>query len=118
MLTRTLLLRWLLGGVLLLGAASRGRAAADALPPETTAALAPEPNDFGWNNDDVTVDLLATDVGSGVGAITYWATGADPILPQTVNEDELVFDIVEEGITVVHFYATDQAGNDEEEQTL
>ena len=60
----------------------------DTTPPNTRATLSPEPNAAGWNNNDVTVSLEATDVGgSNVEEIVYSASGAQPIEEKTVRGD-------------------------------
>lgn len=91
----------------------------DTTPPVTTATLAPAPNAAGWHRDDVRVTLRATDTGgSGVDFITYSATGAQAFGPRVVNDDEVSFFIDEEGVTVIRFFATDNAGNVEVAKTV
>ncbi len=118
MLTRNLVFSCLIGTALVVAGARTSRAGGDTTDPITTVTLTPEPTEFGWNNDDVTVDLFAEDDESEVESITYWATGADPIGETTVDGDEASFDVIEEGVTVVHFFATDEAGNEERERTV
>ncbi len=92
-----------------------GAPGADTVPPTTTAKLSPQPNAAGWNNSNVTVSLTATDNagGSGVKQITYTATGAQAIATSTVNGASAVANVVSEGTTTISFFATDNAGNAE-----
>jgi hypothetical protein len=89
--------------------------ATDTIPPTTSVSLSPPPNAAGWNKTAVTVMLTAVDepAGSGVSAITYAATGAQPIARTTVAGASASFSISAEGQTTVTFFATDNAGNKE-----
>jgi hypothetical protein len=87
----------------------------DCIAPATTAARSPTANAAGWNNSDVTVNLVATDSsgGSGVKEITYSATGAQTIASNTVAGSSASVPITAEGTTTVSYFATDNAGNQE-----
>lgn len=121
MLSRRLLLALSLGASLVMAAATTSYAGdVDTTAPETTATLNPELNENGWANEDVQVTLLAEDNegGSGVDSITYSATGAQDIAENTVSGDETSFTITAEGVTVITYFATDNAGNDEAAETV
>jgi len=105
---------------LILGPADRrsgspGPGPSDTTPPTTTATVSPAPNANGWNNTNVMVSFSATDNpgGSGVKAITYSATGAQPIDQTTATGNSASTPITAEGETTITFFATDNAGNAE-----
>ena len=121
MFSRRLLLALTVGASLLAAAATTSRAGLqETIAPETTATLDPSLNANGWANENVEVTLLALDNqgGSGVESVTYFAAGAQTIASTTINDDQTTFTINQEGTTVVHFFATDVAGNVETEQTV
>lgn len=83
---------------------------ADTTAPVTTATGQPS----GWSRQDVTVNLAATDEGSGVkeiayriGTVTETVAGAAASIPVTA-----------EGTTTIAYYAKDNAGNVEAEKTV
>jgi len=86
--------------------------------PVTTAVPSPAPNVVGWNNTNVLVFLSATDGGSGVTQITFSASGAQTIAPTTVLGASASVSIAGEGVTVISYFATDNAGNVEAVKTL
>lgn len=92
---------------------------ADGIAPTTTAVPAPAPNTAGWNNTDVVVTLTATDNigGSGVREIEYSLSGAQAG-GDVVQEATAQVTIASEGITALTYFATDNAGNVEAENTL
>lgn len=92
----------------------------DTADPTTTAEPSPQPNANGWNSSDVTVSLNATDDtgGSGVKEITYSATGAQPIASTTLPGNTAPVNITVEGETTITYFAKDNAGNTEVDQTL
>jgi hypothetical protein len=94
--------------------------AANSTPPTTSAALAPPPNTAGWERSNVTVTLAATPASGGlpVQRITYSATGAQPIASTSVQGSTATLTILAEGTTTLSYFATDQAGNQEEAKTL
>lgn len=90
----------------------------DVLPPITTAALAPPSV---WANTNVTVTLTASDrpvaTGSGVAEVVFSATGAEPIAETHVAGASAALALAAEGVTVVTFFASDNAGNVESPRT-
>src|SRR5207237_1189834 len=69
-----------------------------------------------WINTDVSLQLNATDNGTGVKSITYAATGAQPITQATVNNTPVsgaqsvtVPTLTTEGTTTVTYHATDNS---------
>jgi hypothetical protein len=92
----------------------------DNTPPTTTANSSPGPNVNGWNNTNVTVNLNATDNpgGSGVKQIQFALSGAQNTGWQTVGGDAASVTISAEGTTILSYFATDNAGNQETAKTL
>jgi len=88
----------------------------DKTPPETTCSLDPLPNANGWNKTNVTVTLRATDNegGSGVHGI---GGILDKINLEAVSGDERTIVIETEGIHTLVYWAFDNAGNREAENT-
>jgi VCBS repeat-containing protein len=88
----------------------------DEVAPTTNATRSVEPNAAGWNNEDVTVTLTATDNegGSGVKEITYSINGGQPT---TVQGSSVQVPVSAEGETTIAFYATDNEGNIEQQRT-
>jgi hypothetical protein len=90
----------------------------DDVAPVTAASVTPEANPAGWHNDDVQVDLVATDAGSGVQEVEHTTggaqTGGPTVTPGAVAQEL----ITTEGETIVRFFARDQAGNVEGTQEL
>jgi len=86
----------------------------DTTPPTTTAAPSPAANASGWNNQDVTLALAATDNpgGSGVKDIVVTLFGAQAGT-QTISGAGGSVGITAEGTTTVFFNAEDNAGNKE-----
>ncbi|HEV3036306.1 MAG TPA: dockerin type I domain-containing protein [Candidatus Angelobacter sp.] len=87
----------------------------DLVPPRTTASVSPPPDAAGWNKSDVTISLNAVDDpgGSGVAAITYNSRGAQGIPSIALKGASAALTVGTEGISLVSFFATDQAGNSE-----
>jgi pimeloyl-ACP methyl ester carboxylesterase len=86
--------------------------------PTTVATPTPGPNEHGWNNENVVVNLSAT-VGPGrtITAITYSLSGAQA--GTTVHEGDTVdVPISAEGTTTITFFSKDDLGQVEEPQTL
>jgi hypothetical protein len=92
----------------------------DNIPPTTTATPSPGPNSHGWNNTNVTVNLNSTDNpgGSGVKQIQFALGGAQNTGWQTVAGNAASVTISAEGTTVLSYFATDNAGNQETAKTL
>jgi hypothetical protein len=93
---------------------------ADNTPPVTTATPVPGPNANGWNNTNVTVNLNATDQpgGSGVKQIQIELSRAQSTDLQTRAGDAASVTISAEGITLLRYFATDNAGNQEIVKTI
>lgn len=88
----------------------------DCIAPITTRSVSPQPNAAGWNKDDVTVTLNATDDDSGVKEISYSINGGQST---TVEQSSVQTPpITNEGETTISYSATDNAGNVEEQQTF
>jgi hypothetical protein len=85
-----------------------------------TSANSTSPNAAGWNNSDTAIQLQAFDGedGTGVQDITYSASGAQTIAPTVVTGANANFTIVAEGETTIIYFATDNAGNSEEPQSV
>jgi hypothetical protein len=92
----------------------------DNMAPIAVGTLTPSANPDGWNNSNVTVNLIATDNpgGSGVQQITSSATGAQTIANTSIIGRLATALISEEGLTSLIFFATDVAGNVEATQSL
>ncbi|WP_307564227.1 OmpL47-type beta-barrel domain-containing protein [Paenibacillus sp. V4I7] len=78
---------------------------------DKTAPITIDDAPKGWVNKDITVSLLADDMGSGVAA-TYYAV--DGSTPQTGNR----VTITSEGIHTLVYWSVDHAGNVEEMKSL
>jgi hypothetical protein len=87
----------------------------DFAPPVTIDTVLPQPNQTGWNNSDTTLRLVATDNdgGSGVREITYSALGANIVPDTVVAGDAATISLTIEGISIVTYFATDNAGHSE-----
>ena len=90
----------------------------DDIAPTTDIDIVPVQNLAGWHNADLTITLTAVDNegGSGVKEVNYSYSGAVNE-NQTVVGGEAVLNIATEGATVLSYYATDNAGNDEPQKT-
>jgi probable HAF family extracellular repeat protein len=93
---------------------------ADTTKPSTSATRSVEPNAAGWNKANVTVNLNATDNqgGSGVQKITYATSGAQTIAQTDAPGNSVEVALDQEGTTTLTYYATDKAGNVEDQKTL
>ncbi|MDQ3862756.1 MAG: FG-GAP-like repeat-containing protein [Actinomycetota bacterium] len=87
----------------------------DTTAPITTRSLSPQPNAAGWNKEDVTVTLNATDDDSGVKEISYSINGGQYT---TVQQSSVQIPVTSEGETTISYYATDNASNVEAQQTF
>jgi Calx-beta domain-containing protein len=83
---------------------------ADTTAPVTTASGSPS----GWSRQNVTVNLAATDEGSGVKEIAY-RIGT---VTKTVAALSASIPVTAEGATTIAYRATDNAGNVEAEKTV
>lgn len=90
----------------------------DTTKPTTSATVSPQPSTFGWNKEDATVKLKATDNegGWGVKEISYRINEGEPTTKQ--GDSVEVPAITAEGETTIAYYATDKVGNVEDEQSL
>jgi pimeloyl-ACP methyl ester carboxylesterase len=89
-----------------------GNQAEDLVPPQTVAALAGTLGSNGWYKSNVQVSLTATDDSSGILITKYsvdngvWQNYAAPFI------------ITDEGTHTIKYYSVDNAGNNEEAQSL
>ncbi|HYO63782.1 MAG TPA: alpha-amylase family glycosyl hydrolase [Pyrinomonadaceae bacterium] len=84
-------------------------AAVDTTAPVASAAVNPPANAGGWHNSaPVTVNLSATDAGSGVAELRYWVNGG---AVNVVAGDAASVVVNAEGTTTVSVRAIDNAGN-------
>jgi hypothetical protein len=92
----------------------------DTTKPSTSATRSVEPNAAGWNKEDVTVNLNATynQGGWGVQKITYSASGAQSIAKTDAPGSSVDVKLDQEGTTTLTYYATDKAGNVEDQKSL
>jgi hypothetical protein len=92
----------------------------DTTKPSTSATRSVEPNAAGWNKEDVSVKLNATDNqgGWGVKKITYSASGAQTIANTDASGSSADVNLNAEGTTTLTYHATDKAGNVEAPKTL
>jgi hypothetical protein len=92
----------------------------DTTKPSTSATRSVEPNTAGWNKENLTVRLNATDNqgGSGIQKITYSASGAQSIAQTDVSGDSVEVVLDQQGTTTLTYYATDKAENVEDQKTL
>jgi hypothetical protein len=94
-------------------------AIADTLPPVSTVSLSPAPNAQGWNRTNVTVLLNATDKpGSDVKQIQYSLDGPQTKTSTIVNGPAASVTVSSEGTTLLTYFATDNAGNQEAARTV
>ncbi|MDP3719958.1 MAG: kelch repeat-containing protein [Acidobacteriota bacterium] len=82
-----------------------------------TSATRSLPNGNGWNNGSVWVSLQATDEESGVASLVYQMSGAQSG-GATVAGDTASFEVANEGVTTITYYATDGEGNAEIPRSL
>jgi hypothetical protein len=89
----------------------------DQTAPVTTASAAPPVNANGWNASAVSVQLQASDAGSGVKEIHYALSGATTAA-ETAAGDSATVAITAEGVTALTYYAVDNADNAEAPHAL
>jgi len=91
----------------------------DTTPPVTTAAASRAPNGAGWNNSDVTFTLTSVDNpgGSGVKQIQWSLSGAQTG-SSTIPGSTTTVTISAEGTTILTYFSTDNAGNQEKPHSL
>ena len=91
----------------------------DTTGPVVSAEPTPGPNEYGWNNEDVVVTLVAQDErnGSGVREVSRTLSGAQTG-GGTTSGASVSDTVVEEGTTAIDYFATDQAGNTGQPQSV
>lgn len=104
------------------GSAPPSPAPDDTTAPSTQAAVTPEPNAAGWNREDVTVTISATDTGVGVEEVHVLVedrSGATPPVALIEPGDTVVLPpMVGEGVRRVTYWAVDRLGNTEQRRVL
>ncbi len=84
-------------------------AAVDTEAPTAAVTVSPASNAQGWHNaTPVTVNLSATDTGSGVKELRYWVDGGSPVV---VAGSAASFQLNQQGTQTVYLRAIDNAGN-------
>ncbi|MBU1056505.1 MAG: YncE family protein, partial [Proteobacteria bacterium] len=88
-------------------------------PPVTVASVSPSPNEGGWNNTNITINLTATDNegGSGIKELHYELSGVVNE-ERTISDSTIEIPIYDEGLTTLSYYAIDNSGNAEEPKSL
>jgi hypothetical protein len=86
------------------------RESGDSIAPSSSASLSPPANANGWNRANTTVNINASDGGSGVYYQTFFATGAGAFGTSTGGASVSPV-ISAEGTTTVYFQATDNWSN-------
>ncbi|MDF2177067.1 hypothetical protein P2G88_02225 [Aliiglaciecola sp. CAU 1673] len=84
----------------------------DNLPPTSFAAVP-----GGWSNQDVAIVVTAFDSESGVASISYAVSGANAKALTVVSGTTATIALTQSGESVITWFATDYAGNVEDEQT-
>ena len=81
----------------------------DTTAPAASISISPAANANGWNNSTpVTVNLSATDAGSGVRELRYWVGDGSPTI---VSGAAASFQLTQQGTHIVYLRAIDNAGN-------
>jgi hypothetical protein len=95
-------------------------APSNTMAPVSPATVDPAPDAAGWANGPVTVHVGASDEdgGSGVASITVASSGAENRAPNSTDGPSVDVPVSTEGTTSFTYYATDQAGNEEQPHTL
>jgi glycosidase len=83
-------------------------AAVDTTNPEASISVVPAPNGAGWNNSAVSVELSATDSGSGVKELRHSVNGGGVVVTSGASTS---LNISSEGSTSVSLRAIDNAFN-------
>ncbi|RLF30389.1 MAG: hypothetical protein DRN07_08675, partial [Thermoplasmata archaeon] len=81
----------------------------DDTPPETGISISEIEGSNGWYNSNVTIALNATDSGCGVARILYGTNGM-----QSQEGNFVMFNLTQDGIYIVNYYAEDYLGNVED----
>jgi hypothetical protein len=84
-------------------------ATVDTTAPVASITVTPAPSANGWHNSTpVTVNLSATDSGSGVKELRYWVGNGAPVVTQGSTAS---FQLSTQGVYTVYLRAIDNAGN-------
>lgn len=84
--------------------------------PTASASVSPQPNTAGWNKDDVTVTINASDDGgSGLKEISYKVGDGQS---QTRQSGPVEIPVTTEGTTEITYSATDNDGNSSGQKTV
>ena len=105
---------------------SRPGAGKDTVAPSSALTVRPDPNDAGWNRDDVTVRIAASDGhnvgGSGLQRLHVEMSGAQngawDFTGETAGYNVQELPITAEGDTTVTYYAVDNQGNAEPPRSM
>ena len=89
----------------------------DKTAPVTTSNATPSPNAAGWNQTNTTVNLIATDSGSGVQSVRYSLSGTQTSATVSSSNPASV-SVTMEGTTNVTYSAVDIAGNNESSKSF
>ncbi len=85
-------------------------ASIDTTAPAASITAVPAANAEGWHNAvPVTVNLSATDAGSGARELRYWVGDGSPVV--VVAGSAASFQITQQGVHTVNLRAIDNAGN-------
>jgi hypothetical protein len=84
----------------------------DQTPPSSSARLSSPANDKGWHTGPVTVELSATDLGSGIEELVYTLSGAQSGTA-TVPGGSASVTVSAQGMSTLSWYSRDLAGNQE-----
>lgn len=84
--------------------------------PTASASVSPQPNTAGWNKENATVTINASDDGgSGLKEISYKVGEGEP---QTAQSGPVGIPVTTEGATVITYSATDNDGNSSGQKTI
>jgi len=89
----------------------------DQTPPSSGASVSSSANATGWYTGPVTVELSASDLGSGVEEIVYTLSGAQSGTA-TVSGDSASVPVSAQGTTTLTWHSRDLAGNEEPAHSL
>lgn len=88
--------------------------AGDTIAPVSTTMITGKPGAHNWYVSDVTINITATDYGSGAREIHYRVDGSGAVVPG----DSAELSLVSNGTHTVNYYAVDNAGNVENPHVL
>lgn len=90
----------------------------DVTPPTSTVTLTPPTPASGWHQGDVIAAIIATDADSGVEMIDYQTISGNQILGGSAIGEQVAVTINNEGLSVLSYFATDKAGNVEQQHSV